>query len=76
MEYRNQKEIIIEEKNIVSVCIYFDKNIYGQASLTLDTGKSSVFAFSNGIDEGYVEYDYETKTIKTNGNIQTYIVVL
>jgi|GEM_PF-3889602 len=76
MIYKNQKEIIITEENIVSICLYGDNKNSGQESFILNTSINGVFAFSNGFNEGYVEYNYETKTIKTNGNISTYIVVI
>lgn len=76
MIYKNKKEITITGSEVVSVCIYSDNKSAGQESFILNTNECGVFAFSNGFNEGYVEYDYDTKTIKTIGNINTYIVVI
>ncbi|MCF7875404.1 MAG: hypothetical protein K9L99_06045, partial [Candidatus Omnitrophica bacterium] len=74
--YKNQKEIIIEENKIVSICIYSDNKTAGQEGFVLDTTNDLVFAFSNGFNEGYIEYNSEERKITVNGNINTYIVVV
>jgi len=76
MIYKNKKEIIISEESSVSICIFSEMKNYGQESFTLDTSKNGVFAFSNGLYSGYVEYNYEEKKIKVFGDISTYIVVI
>jgi len=75
MIYKNEKEIQIEKGQLVSICIYSDNKNAGQIGSFLDTTIDWIYAFSNGFNEGYVEYDCKTEIIKTNGNINTYIVV-